>query len=80
MERQNITLSLPKVLLKQAKALAAQEEKSLSQFMKESIENKIRERNGFSMAKKRQNRLLIKGFNLGTRGRIAVRREDLHVR
>jgi len=46
MERQNVTLSLSKSLLKQAKALAAKEEKSLSAFMKESLEEKIRRTTG----------------------------------
>ena len=43
MEKQNVTLSIPKVLLKQAKMIAALQDKSLSQFLKESLEEKVRE-------------------------------------
>jgi hypothetical protein len=80
MERQNITLSLPVTLLKKAKVLAAQEEISLSQLMKESLETKLRQKNGFIKAQKRQQKYLSRGFNLGTRGRLDIPREELHAR
>ena len=38
MDRQNVTLSLPKSLLKKAKIVAAQEEKSLSELMREMLQ------------------------------------------
>jgi hypothetical protein len=34
MEKQNVTLSMPKQLLKQARILAASQDKSLSQLLK----------------------------------------------
>ncbi|RPI80042.1 MAG: ribbon-helix-helix protein, CopG family [Desulfobacteraceae bacterium] len=80
MERQNITLSLPKVLLKKVRAVAAQEEKSVSEFLRESLENKIRQTNGFRKAKSRQIKFLQQGFNLGTRGHICITRGKLHDR
>ncbi|RLB21781.1 MAG: CopG family transcriptional regulator, partial [Deltaproteobacteria bacterium] len=43
MERQNVTLSLPKLLLKKAKVIAASREKSLSDLLRESLEQKVRE-------------------------------------
>jgi metal-responsive CopG/Arc/MetJ family transcriptional regulator len=42
MQRQNVTLSLPKSLLKKAKVLAAKKEKSLSQILKEAIQEKVK--------------------------------------
>lgn len=80
MERQNVTLSLPKALLKKAKALAASKEKSLSVLLKESLEEKINEASGYNQARDRQMGLLKRGLNLGTKGRLAVSREELHER
>ena len=42
MERQNVTLSLPKSLLKKAKAIAAEEDKSLSELIREFLEKRSR--------------------------------------
>ncbi len=80
MEKQNVTLSLPKALLKKAKAIAASEEKSLSELMRGSLEEKVKEATGYQKAKDRQLRLLRKGFNLGTKGKITISREELHAR
>ena len=80
MERQNVTLSLPRTLLRKAKAMAARCDKSLSELMKESLEEKISEASGYRKAKKRQVDLLRKGLDLGTRGKVTVSREELHAR
>ncbi len=80
MERQNVTLSLSKSLLKRAKELAAREDKSLSALLKESLEEKIRSSTGYKEAMERHLRILEKGFNLGTKGHISVTREELHER
>ncbi len=80
MEKQNVTLSIPKMLLRQAKILAASQDKSLSQFLRESLEEKVREEADYSKAQKRQLRLLKKGLDLGTKGQIKICRDDLHAR
>ena len=80
MDRQNVTLSLPKSLLKKAKMVAASREKSLSELLRESLEDKVREATGYKKAKARQLKLLKKGFNLETKGQITATREELHVR
>ncbi|MCL4475423.1 MAG: DUF6364 family protein [Nitrospirae bacterium] len=80
MERQNVTLSLSKSLLKRAKELAAREDKSLSALLKESLEEKIRSSTGYKEAMERHLKILEKGFNLGTKGHISVTREELHER
>jgi metal-responsive CopG/Arc/MetJ family transcriptional regulator len=80
MERQNITLSLPKALLKKAKALAASKEKSLSVLLKESLEEKIGEATGYKKAQERQTGVLKRGLDLGTKGHITISREELHAR
>lgn len=80
MERQNVTLSLPKSLLKKAKVMAAKREKSLSQLMREAIEDRVKEDTGYKKAKERQLRLLKMGLNLGTKGNLTFSREELHAR
>lgn len=80
MERQNVTLSLPKSLLKKAKALAVRTDKSLSMLLKESLEEKVYEATGYEKARERQKKVLQRGFDLGTKGRISIARDELHAR
>ena len=80
MNRQNVTLSLPKSLLKKAKILAASRDESLSELLRVSLEMRVREATGYKKARARQLRLLEEGFDLGTGGRMGVSREDLHER
>ena len=80
MEKQNVTLSIPRLLLKQVKIIAASQDKSLSQLMRESLEEKVREETDYNKARKRQLRLLKKGLNLGTGGQVKTGRDELHAR
>ena len=80
MEKQNVTLSIPKVLLGQAKIMAVSQDKSLSQLLKEALEEKVREEADYNNAQKRQLRLLKKGLELGTKGQVKISRDDLHAR
>lgn len=80
MERQNVTLSIPKAVLKKAKVLALKEEKSLSALIRESLEDKVRKDTGYKEAMEREISLMEKGFNLGTGGHRPCSREELHER
>ena len=80
MERQNVTISVPKKLLEEARALAVLRQKSLSELLRESLEEKVRAAAGYKKAKKRQLNSLQDGFNLGTNGSIVIPREKLHER
>ena len=80
MEKQNVTISIPKTSLKQAKILAAQSDKSLSQLVRELLEEKVREAEDYNKARNRQLRLLEKGLDLGTGGRVETGRDELHAR
>ncbi len=80
MERQNVTLSLPKPLLRKAKAVATKAEKSLSELLREALEEKVNEESGYKKAKRRQLNLLKAGLDLGTEGYIKISREELHAR
>jgi hypothetical protein len=80
MEKQNVSLSIPKQLLRKAKIIAASQDKSLSQFLRESLEQKVREQTDYNKARKRQLRLLKKGLDLGTGGQVKTSRDELHAR
>lgn len=80
MERQNVTLSLPKALLKKAKTLAVMEDRSLSELLRETLEEKVKEATGYQRAKERQIALMEKGVDLGSKGKITFSREELYER
>lgn len=80
MERQNVTISLPKALLKKAKIIAAKSDKSLSELIREAMEEKIEESTGYQRAKQRHLTLLRTGIDLGTKGNIEILRDELHAR
>lgn len=80
MERQNVTISVSKSLLKKAKILAANMDKSLSELFRETLEQRIRDAEGYNTSKNRQLRLLKNGLNLGTKGRVKIKREELYDR
>lgn len=80
MDRQNVTVSFSKPLLKKAKILAASMDKSLSELFRETIEQRVKEAEGYNTSKNRQLALLKQGLNLGTKGRIKITREELYDR
>lgn len=80
MERQNVTLSLPKSLLKKAKTLASKEDRSLSELLRETLEEKVMQKSGYQRARERQIALMKKGFDLGSKGKITITRDELHER
>ena len=79
MENQNVTLSIPPTLLKQAKIVAASQDKSLSQLMRESFEEKAREEADYKKARIRQIRLPKKGLDLGAGGQVNISRDELYI-
>jgi metal-responsive CopG/Arc/MetJ family transcriptional regulator len=78
MERQNVTLSLPKALLKKAKTLAIMKDRSLSDLLRETLEEKVKEEAGYQRAKKMQIACMERGFDPGTKGRISIDRDELY--
>ncbi len=80
MDRQNVTLSLPKALLKKAKTLAVMKDRSLSDLLRGALEEKVREESGYRRARDRQIALMERGLDLGTKGKATVTREELHAR
>ncbi|MDD3845630.1 MAG: hypothetical protein PHC90_04640 [Syntrophorhabdaceae bacterium] len=80
MDKQNVTLSLPRSLLKKAKTLAIIKDKSLSELLRETLEERVNKETGYQKARNRQIAFMGKGIDLGTQGKITVAREDLHER
>ena len=80
MEKQNVTLSLPKDILRNAKAAAAINDKSLSAFLLEALKDKLAENRDYDAAMRRQMKGLKQGLTLGTGGQITWTREELHER
>jgi hypothetical protein len=79
-ERRNVTLSLSNDLLYRAKLAAVKQDKSLSEFMREALEEKMLKASGYQKARKRQLRMIETKLDLGTKGKILIDRKDLHER
>jgi hypothetical protein len=80
MERQNITLSLPKDLLQKVKIIAVKKNTSLSGLLSDYLEKITNQEEAYQIAQTRHRRLLKRGFDLGLKGEIPWGREELHER
>jgi hypothetical protein len=80
MNKRNLTLALPYPLVRKAKEMAVREDRSLNDYVREAIEERIDRTSGYAKAKKRQLASLESGLGLGTKGRKPSKRDDLHER
>ena len=78
MERQNVTLSLPKETLRKAKILAAKRQTSLSALLTETVEEIVAKSDRYEAAKQRQLSLMARGFDFGLDETITWTRDELH--
>lgn len=79
-ENQNVTLSLPRDLLRQVKRLAADRDTSVSALMAEALARLADEDRRYSVARKRALKAMDSARSLGTDGRISWTRDQLHER
>jgi hypothetical protein len=79
-DNQNITLSLPRELLKQAKRVAADRDTSVSALMTEALGRLADEDRRYSSARRRALAALRSARSLGTQGRRSWSRDELHDR
>ncbi len=79
-DNQNITLSLPRQLLKRVKRVAADRETSVSALMAEALSRLADEERRYAAARKRALAALRSPRSLGTQGRRTWSRDDLHDR
>jgi hypothetical protein len=80
MEKQNITISVEKKLLKKAKHIAIDRHTSLSGLLSEKLRELVESDESYSVAKNRQLNLLTTGMELGLEGKISWSRDELHER
>lgn len=80
MEYQNITLSIPKDILRKAKHLAIEKNTSLSGLLSRYLEEIVFRDDAYKRAKASQIEIMAKGFDLIGRGKTSWSREDLHDR
>jgi hypothetical protein len=75
---QNVTLAIPKHILRKAKILAVQKNTSLSGLLSQTLTELVEHQEDYDRAQARNLEMLKSGFNLGTRGKITWKREELH--
>ncbi|WP_027717436.1 DUF6364 family protein [Desulfovirgula thermocuniculi] len=79
MEYQNVTLSLPKEVLRRAKHIAIERGVSLSGLLTQLLEELTRKEDAYGRAKERH-LVMLDTFDLATEGNINWDRSDLHER
>lgn len=77
---QNVTLAIPKDILRKAKILAVQKNTSLSGLLTQTLVDLVAHQEAYEQARQRNLALLKSGLNLGTGGQITWRRDELHER
>jgi hypothetical protein len=79
-ETQNVTLAIPKDVLRKAKILAVQKNTSLSGLLTQTLAEIVSHAEAYDQARKRSVALMKNGFDLGVQGRIPWKRDELHER
>ena len=79
-EKQNVTLAIPKALLRKAKVVAAERQTSLSALLTQLLIDLVKQEDEYEQARQRSLALLERGFELGTYGKITWSRDELHER
>ena len=77
-QKSNITLKLDRVLLREVRVLAAEEDTSISAILAEHLQEIVKKRGGYEEAKKRAIARMRKGYNLGFKP--PKSRDELHER
>jgi len=77
---QNVTLAIPKNLLRKAKILAIQKNTSLSGLLTQTLAELVASQESYEQARQRNLEMLKSGYDLGTQGNLSWKREDLHER
>ena len=80
MERQNITLSLPKETLLKIKLIAVKRQTSVSGLLTLTLERLVEHEDSYAHARRRHLERLERGADLGTAGQLSVGRDELHER
>ncbi len=79
-ETQNVTVALPRALLRKLKVVAARRETSISALLTASLEEIVHHEDEYESAMRRALGRARKGYDLGTGGELRVQRGELHER
>lgn len=77
---QNITLSIPKPVLRKVKILAVERQTSVSALLTGLLEEVVGREDAYAAARERALARLTRSVNLGTRGQVGWTRDSLHER
>jgi hypothetical protein len=77
---QNVTLSIPRSILRKAKILAIQKNTSLSGLLTQTLAELVAHQEAYEQARQRNLDVLARSFDLGTHGNIPWKRDELHER
>ena len=80
METQNVTVALPRALLRKLKVVAAKRETSISALLTASLEEIVRQGDEYDSAMRRALGRARRGYDLGTGGHLRIQRSELHER
>ncbi len=80
MEYQNITLSIPKEILKKVKHIAVEKNTSVSGLLSRHLKDIVLRDDAYKKAKASQIEIMKKGFDLIGERKSSWTREDLHER
>ena len=80
METQNVTVTLPADILREARHLAVDRGMSLSKFVATVIEEQVSRSRRYDEARQRQSQMMAEAGDRGTNGTIAWSRDELHER
>ena len=80
METQNVTVSLPKDVLRRVQVIAAQRKTSISTLLARALEDLVAQESRFAQARRHHLAWLSAPADLSTGGRKLVGRPELHER
>lgn len=79
-ERQNVTVSVPSAVVREARVIAAERGTSISALLSGILEEIVEAEHGYREAERRNLARLREGLDLGTYGHPAATRDELHER
>jgi hypothetical protein len=79
-ETRNVTLALPRSLLRKVKFLAVERDTSISGLLTEFLEEIVNKHDDYERARRKAIRDLRRPPDLATGGRVSWKRDDLHRR
>ncbi len=76
----NITLALPRDLVRRLKVVAAERDTSISALLRDLLEELVARDDDYDRVWGREIEVMERGLNLGTGGRITWTRDEVHER